>query len=769
MASLHLHIEGQVQGVGFRPHVYHLAKARGLLGWVSNGADGVHIEVQGSRQNIADFTQELLSNPPARSIITGHRTAWLAKTETNFSDFSIRESSAPGKATVMLTPDIALCETCREELHRPGWRQGYAFTTCTHCGPRYSIMEQLPYDRHTTTMRTFAMCSACRQEYDNPHDRRHFSQTNSCPQCAIELTVTDAAGQTQATEAASWVAFVQHQLAAGRIVAVKGIGGYLLMADATQEAAIATLRLRKQRPAKPFALLYPHLNALRRDAAVSAQAEAALCSPVAPIVLLPLLSNPASGLRAEAIAPGLRHIGAMLPYAPLLELLMQGLEHPIVATSGNISGSPIFFQDGEAAARLNTIADFFLMHNREIVVPQDDSVWQFAPLSGRRTVLRRSRGMAPAFLPNTLPPPPAATLAMGADLKSAFAFAHEQNLFVSQYLGDLEDYETQKNFQRTLNGLLRVLQEQPARVLIDTHPAYHSSLLGLQLGKRWNCPVEGVQHHCAHFAAVLAENQLLEETEPVLGVVWDGTGWGDDGHLWGGEFFVYNRGRIERVHHLPYFDHWLGDKASREPRLSALGLCKNNPQADALLRDKFSAEEWKIYKQLAHQPHALQTSSMGRVFDAAAAILGVCDRASYEGEAAMKLEALARGAYANTVPAPQNFNLNETMTQMVSDVLAGAPREQLAFQFHTALANWVWHVAETFCVTKIAFSGGVFQNALLVDLLGRQPHGGYTLYWHRQLSPNDECIAFGQLAWQALQREGKANARTAAAIHTVNT
>jgi len=763
MPTLHLHIEGQVQGVGFRPHVYQRAVFYTLTGWVSNGADGVNLEVQGAKQNIEAFIGDVLRHPPARSVITSHRLVWLPEKE--FQGFTIRESDSEGKATVMLTPDIALCDTCRADLAGATRRQGYAFTTCTHCGPRYSIMEQLPYDRHTTTMRAFAMCASCQSEYSNPNDRRHYSQTNSCPQCAIALTVMDRNQQPLASEADACIRLVKQQLANGHIVAIKGIGGYLLVADATHKEAVAALRHRKQRPAKPFALLYRNVEMLRNDAHVSDEAEKALRSPEAPIVLVPLLPAPASGLLADAVAPGLRHIGAMLPYAPLLELLMQGAAHPLIATSGNVSGSPIFFRDSEAITHLHTIADYFLLHNRDIVVPQDDSVWQFTPDAGHRIILRRSRGMAPAYLPNPLPPPAAATLAMGADLKGAFAFAHEKKLFVSPYLGDLEDYETQKNFHGTLHQLLHILQEQPARILIDKHPAYHASLFGLQLAKQWNCTVEGVQHHCAHFAAVLAENNLLEETAPVLGVVWDGTGWGDDGHLWGGEFFLYRHYRVERVHQLDYFDHWLGDKASREPRLSALGLCRHIPRADALLREKFTAEEWKIYKQLIHQPHALQTSSMGRLFDAVAALLGVCDRSSYEGEAAMKLEALARTA----PPHPMNdaaalsteFSLNAVVSRLVDDVLAGVPREQLALGFHRSLVGWIMQVAVRLEVKKIAFSGGVFQNALLVDLASSQLGSRFELYWHRQLSPNDECIAFGQLAWQALQQTARRSGQSA--------
>lgn len=759
MATLHLHIEGQVQGVGFRPHVYRLAAARDLTGWVSNGPDGVHLEVQGGQHAVEDFLQELFSKPPARSVITGHRLTWLP--EKDFDGFSIRESDRQGAPSVVLTPDIAMCDMCRAELHQTGRRQGYAFTTCTHCGPRYSIIQHLPYDRAATTMKSFDMCGACQREYDHPFDRRYFSQTNSCPRCAIELRVVDREQQTRASEAGTAIAFVQEQLAGGKIVAVKGIGGYLLVADATNALAIAVLRERKRRPAKPFALLYPNLNLLRKDAHVSDEAEVALRSPEAPIVLVPVRNPPASGLAAAAVAPGLPLIGAMLPYAPLLALLMEGQTHPVVATSANVSGSPIFFRDNEALSQLCGMADFFLMHNRDIVVPQDDSVWHFTPDTGQRLVLRRSRGMAPTYLPHVVPGAAPATLAMGADLKSAFALTHQRNIYASQFLGDLENFETQKNFRHTLRHMLEVLQAQPQRVLIDRHPVYFSGLMGRQLAKEWNCELRSVQHHQAHFAAVLAENELVSTPGPVLGVVWDGTGWGDDGHVWGGEFFRYHHHQIDRVGHLDYIDHWLGDKAAREPRLSALGLCRENESAAALLRDKFTGEEWQLYHKVLREPHPLKTSSVGRLFDAVAAILGVCDRSSYEGEAAMKLEALARTALAEPVLprarwlGGKRFTVREAVDRLVDDLLAGVSPAQLALNFHCDLVWWIAQMAEHVNVSKIAFSGGVFQNALLVDLANHLLSSKYDLYWHRQLSPNDECIGFGQIAYDAIQHQAE--------------
>lgn len=741
--ALHLHIQGQVQGVGFRPFVYRLALEMGLKGWVNNGVDGVHIEVCGAVAILQHFAQRVVAEAPALARITAiHQQSLPFQT---FPDFRIIASENLSTPQLLLTPDFGLCADCKSELHQAqNFRHGYAFITCTNCGPRYSIITGLPYDRPLTTMRDFPMCPTCQTEYDDPLNRRYYAQTNSCPTCGIQLQYVEGKNDTsENNEAALQIAIAA--LNAGKIVAVKGIGGFLLLADATNANTINLLRRRKQRPSKPFALLYPDLECLSSDVIVSPQAAATLQSPVAPIVLLPLQSQPKSGVQVAALAPGLRRLGVMLPYAPLLELISIALGRPLVATSGNLSHAPIAYTNEQALEQLSGIADGILLHNREIVVPQDDSVVAFSPISQQKIVIRRSRGLAPTLL---LPHFQAQNglLAMGALLKSTFAFTHQNNLYLSQYLGDLEDFDTQQNYQLTLQHLLNTLQVEPTCILVDLHPAYASSQLGREMAEARGLPVVPIQHHLAHFGAVLAEHDLLEQTERVLGVIWDGVGLGEDGQIWGGEFFVYQQKQFQRKSHFQYFPYFMGDKMAREPRLAALAILGPDP----ILEPKFNATEWANYQVLWQKKHVVQTSSVGRIFDAVAALLGVLDVQTYEGEAALRLEELAWTYWQVENPMPDSYifdaqiSTQHLLLQIKADVVAGLPKNLIAFKFHLSLIELIKTMALAEQLQRIAFSGGVWQNSLLVDLaLNQLP--GFQLYFHQEVSPNDEGIALGQV------------------------
>lgn len=753
MKAYHVHIEGQVQGVGFRPYVYRLAGELGLKGWVSNGTDGVHIEIEGEERAVKMFAQAVVRNAPPSARITRHVAFEIPV--RNCSEFIIKPSQEEGMPNLLVTPDLAMCDDCKKEiLDSADRRNHYAFATCTNCGPRYSIITSVPYDRVNTSMRPFGMCEACYEEYESPVNRRFFSQTNSCPACAITLSLCDRSGKVITQDTTEVVKSTIQQLKRGRIIAAKAIGGYLLLCDARNKNAIETLRTRKHRPHKPLALLYASVEAVRADALVSSDEEETLNSEVAPIVLL--RAKPNAGIVLQAVAPQLNEVGVMLPSTPLLYLIARAFGAPLVATSGNESGSPIFYEDGKAFEYLGNIADYFITNNREILVPQDDSVVRFTA-DDRKIVLRRSRGLAPTFLPHPFKSQPASWLAMGGDLKSAFAWLHQHNVYASQYLGDLENFETQQSFAHTLRHWEQLLQSQPQQIIIDRHPNYFSSNLGKKLGLQNDVPVVAVQHHQAHFASVLAENDLLENTEPVLGVIWDGTGWGDDGNNWGGEFFVFENNRMERVAHLDYFQNILGDKMAKEPRLSALSLCKNIGGAEALLRSKFTAPEWALYNKMLAQSHCIRTSSIGRLFDGVACLLGLCDRASYEGEAALYLEALASKAIEeNELPRARwmggkDLSLQAATSRLIDEIRFGTPKEVIAYHFHKSLVNWVAKVASRQNIKRLAFSGGVFQNALLVHLLQRQLGDRYELYFHQQLSPNDEGLAVGQLAWCYLQ------------------
>ena len=770
-------IRGLVQGVGFRPFVWRAALDRNIKGSVANGLEGVVIKINGTEKDAAEFQEFILNNAPEMARIT--HCSMMPDEETFFGNFTIEESDNNGDPVVLLTSDVAMCPECQHEIHDTGNRRyRYAFTTCTVCGPRYSIQTGVPYDRKYTTMQAFDMCPSCKSEYNNPDDRRFFAQPNSCKDCGILLELFDCQNAQQNDHVIQPIdqEAIIHQVNAawknGLIVAIKGIGGYLLTCDAANPATIAALRSRKHRPTKPFALLYPTLGVLQQDAVVMETDVALLLSPAAPIVLLPLKETATSGIDREGIAPGLSKIGAMLPNSPLLEILLRDFGRPIVATSGNTSNAPLIYKDETAIAQLTGIADYMLMHNREILMPQDDSLLDVCqhPAFGKNgtVVLRRSRGLAPTFLQPGLNIPNKTTLALGAELKSTFTLAHLGNLNVSQYLGDLSDFEVQERFQLVLNHLLSIFDARPTAVLGDLHPEYFTTRLGQSLTEQWQIPFIRVQHHEAHFAAVLAENNLFDAPEdPVLGVVWDGTGLGHDGQIWGGEFFTYSNidqaipsQNIRRLTHFGYFPFILGDKMPREPRLSALATCFQLSEATDFLRPKFNAKEWGLYQKLPLRSGQLMTSSVGRIFDAVASLIGLADKVSYEGEAAMLLEDLARRYcnhhgfqfdedYINEKVMQENslqIKTSHLFGHIIYDLNRGNSREFVAAKFHFSMVKIIRLISAQLNINKIAFSGGVFQNTLLLDMLQHQLAPECHLFFHRQLSPNDENISFGQWA-----------------------
>lgn len=739
-----------MQGVGFRPMVYAVAKANEINGTVSNSAEGVLIQFNAEEKKAQQFYKSILSNLPSNSKVTHHQLTEI-KNQT-FRTFSIVESTNSATTSVMLSPDFAMCAQCREELHNSSNRRyHYPFITCTECGPRYSIIQGLPYDRVNTSMSDFEMCEGCTAEYSATSDRRFYSQTNSCGTCGIELRLHLSSGviesQTEILDS------VNQLLLLGKTVAVKGVGGYLSLCDATNKEAVVQLRKRKHRPTKPFAVLYPTLLHIQEDFSLGKEEADALQSVEAPIVIVSLKSNSTTEIQTELIAPGLHSVGVMLPYAPLLELLVFQFQKPLVATSANISNSPIVYQDDEAVESLFAVADAVLVHNRAIVIPQDDSVVRFTD-SGRRIAMRRARGMSPSYFGTS--PTSENILAVGAQLKSTIALQHSGNIYLSQYIGDLESADTEKNYQTILNHLLTVTGAKPELILADLHPDYTSTRLGQQYASISTIPFEQIQHHEAHLAAVLSENNLLEEGNPILGVVWDGTGLGSDLHHWGGEFFRWQKNELSRVAHLSYFPLLLGDKMAREPRLSALALTPIHYVH--LLEENFTQQEWKIYTT-ALQTESTKSSSMGRLFDAAAAWCGFCDRATYEGEAALLLEEAAKdfmqsqkAEYFHSYPIQCNSDVIDThflLVQVISDVRLGIDAREIAARFHCTLVQLIKNIAEQHQLKSIAFSGGVFQNALLVGLIENHLAKEFQLYFHRQLSPNDECISFGQLAhWQ---------------------
>ncbi|MEL6866361.1 MAG: carbamoyltransferase HypF [Bacteroidota bacterium] len=706
MQTWHLHIKGQVQGVGFRPFVYSLAREYQLKGWVNNTFDGVHVVFNADRLLASTFAGKIVEKAPALSRITGLSQYRIQ--QKYFDRFEIIHSTSEGEPSLLLTPDFALCEDCREELHSAKDRRyQYAFTTCTNCGPRYSIIDQLPYDRGHTTMEVFPMCPTCQTEYDSPSDRRYYSQTNSCADCGVEMSLLDVHQQEWTKQPQDILEQVLMHWDAGKIVAIKGIGGYLLTCDATNDKAVLELRKRKHRPSKPFALMFPHADIQQLFSKDKALKEV-LTSAVSPIVLLEM-GEQLNG--SGQIAPGLNQVGILQPYAPLFEWLLARFERPIVATSANVSNSPIIYEDEKAVKDLAKIADFILTHNRKIVLPQDDSVIQFSPFKKQKIILRRSRGLAPSYINANLKLPPQNILAMGAMLKSTFSLLHRGNKYISQYLGDLEHFDTQQNYQHTIQHFLKLFQTQPSLILRDDHPDYPSSQYGDQLSNTWQVPIKKIQHHQAHFGAILGEHNLVHSQAPILGVIWDGTGLGKDGQIWGGEFFKYQQYRFQRTHHFDYFDFILGDKMPKEPRIAALSACWGIEGAEAILREKFSPVEWRIYNSLLQKNSRLQTSSVGRIFDALAALLGILDHQSYEGEAAMRLEARASAYfkkeglqfsanYFEDLALDEGIPTQSLMTRIISDIQAGQAKDWIAAKFHYSLVLLVKALAIDFGILR---------------------------------------------------------------------
>ncbi len=752
MSTYHIHISGQVQGVGFRPFIYKLAIEYHLYGWVNNSATGVHIEINCNPKKLDLFCELIKKNRPKLSIIS-NLTFWKAENKF-FKDFRIIHSDDNDQPNLLLTPDYGICEDCRKDiLDKSNKRLAYAFATCTNCGPRYSIIKQLPYDRENTTMQGFEMCSSCDEEYHNPLDRRYYSQTNSCPDCAVKFSIASA---SQDYSQADVLDRLSIYLKAGKIVAIKGIGGFLLLADATNGDTIKRLRQRKKRPYKPFALMYPTDKLLLDDIETSKKEWQAYKSIEAPIVLFQLKKQLRSGLKNELIAPFLDRIGVMQAYTPLYILIMQMVSFPVIATSANVSGSPIIYQNKKAESELQNMADLIVNNNREIVVPQDDSVIQFTHEFTQKIILRRSRSFSPTFIdPYKSVESKETLLGVGAGLKSSFCFYHQKNTYISQNLGNLLSFETQEAYEHTLRHFFELFRAHPVQIVCDYHPQYFSTQFAQQLTDDFQAKLHPIQHHKAHFAAVLAENNLIATKSLVMGIVWDGVGLGDDQQIWGGEFFSYTSGKMNRIAHFEYFKHLAFDKFAMSLRLPALSLCYEQEKNLKRLQNKFSTTEWKIYRRLLQKKAPLLTDSVGRIFDAVASLLNIKDENSYEGEAAILLEALAQKcqkkvtleqAYiqkieGNSIPAKRMIG------KICDDIENGVDYSKIAYKFHLSLVKIIQLVAEKYRIRHLAFSGGVFQNSLLIDLIIKYSKNKYTLYFHQNLSPNDENISFGQLVF----------------------
>jgi hydrogenase maturation protein HypF len=739
--------------VGFRPYIYRLAYSLGLTGWVNNSAQGVSIEVEGSRIALDLFLLRLKQEQPPRSHIQNLNTTILDP--VGYSDFTIRKSTE-GQKTAIVPPDIATCPDCLQELFDPtNRRYRYPFINCTHCGPRFSIIQGLPYDRPNTTMQAFDLCTTCQSEYVNPNDLRFHAQPNACPQCGPQLALWDRERKVCATqdEALHLSVAAIHQ---GKILAVKGLGGFHLLTDACSEIAVLRLRQLKQRPAKPFALMYPSLGLVEAHCEVSGLEEQLLRSPEAPIVLLRRKPSAHDDLLpCSSVAPGNPYLGIMLPSTPLHHLLMADLNAPIVATSGNLAGEPICTDELEAFQRLGTIADAFLVHNRDIAHPIDDSVVR--EVMNRPMVLRRARGYAP--LPIQLVSPAPSLLAVGAHLKNAIAFSLDRQAFVSQHIGDLETAPALEAFQHTVESFQDLYDQKPIAVACDLHPDYASTQWAEQSG----LPVIPVQHHYAHALSCMAENQIERS---VLAIAWDGTGYGLDGTLWGGEFLHVTETSFQRVAHLRTFRLPGGDLAVKEPRRAALGLLYEHfgeklfDLRSLASLQAFSELELNLLKvSLRRHLNAPMASSVGRLFDAISSILNLKQHRQFEGQAAMELEFALEGVETDkyypfevleSIPTRDGSAIVIDWAATLQGVLKDRERSQsvpvISAKFHNTLVEMIVTVAQRVKEQQVVLTGGCFQNKYLLEkAIARLQAEHFCPYWHQQIPPNDGGIALGQI------------------------
>ena len=742
-------VHGAVQGVGFRPFVYRLATQLHLSGWVLNSSQGVFIEVEGPVNLLQTFLARLEREKPPLAIIQSLECSYLDA--VGYGRFEIRYSEQAGQKTALILPDIAICADCLREIFDPANRRyRYPFTNCTNCGPRFSIIGELPYDRPNTSMRRFKQCPECEAEYHDPLDRRFHAQPNACSKCGPHLELWDGVGHVLAREETA-LRNAAELIGQGKILALKGIGGFQLISGAQEEDVVVRLRQRKRREGKPFALMYPSLEQVRRDCLVSKLEERLLGSPESPIVLLERRTGRSA--IAASVAPGNRSFGVMLPYTPLHHLLLGELGFPIIATSGNLANEPICIGENEALQRLKGIADFFLVHNRPIIRHVDDSIARV--VCNREMVLRRARGYAP--LPVRMNEPLPCVLAVGAHLKNTVALSVGRDVFISQHIGDLETTTALAAFHRTVADLPRLYDAQPDLVACDLHPDY----LSTKYAAGAHSTVERVQHHWAHVLACMAENEL---EAPVLGVSWDGTGYGTDGTIWGGEFLLATEDSFQRVAHFRQFRLPGGEMAVREPRRTALALLHKiwgqNGFDDRNLPPvaEFSKTELGLIQQmLAKGFNAPITSSVGRLFDAVAALCGVRQQVTFEGQAAMEFEALVDPGVTDLYPfelssgVPQVIDWAPMIGEILIDLRRGTTVSSIAAKFHNTLAETIVAIGQQVVIPKIVLTGGCFQNRYLLEQsVLRLSRAGFKPYWHQRVPTNDGGIALGQVVAAAL-------------------
>jgi len=741
-----------VQGVGFRPFVYRLAQQHNLKGWVRNTSGSVEIEVEGDEETLNKFLADLEAKaPPMAHIEKVEATFHPVK---GYTDFEICQSLSQKGKYQLVSPDIATCEDCRREIFCPTDRRfRYPFTNCTNCGPRFTIIEDIPYDRPKTTMHKFEMCPECQQEYDDPLDRRFHAQPNACPECGPSLELVDGNGNS--IECNDVIKTSGELLKAGKILALRGLGGFHLACDATNEEAINLLRSRKRRPSKPLAVMVATLEDIEEQCLASPEERKLLQSPQCPIVLLRWKHNSSS--ISPAIAPNIKYLGVMLPYTPLHHILLREVGLPLVMTSGNLSEEPIAKDNEEALRRLGGIADYFLLHNRDIFARYDDSVYI---VEDKPQVIRRARGYAP--YPIFLPFKSKQILACGAELKNTFCLTKDEHAFLSQHIGDMENEETLEHFENTIELYKKLFRIEPEIMAYDMHPEYLSTKYALQAGSERGLSLISVQHHHAHIVSCLVENEV---EGPVIGVAFDGTGYGTDDTIWGGEFLLADWLSFQRVGHLEYVPLSGGEAAIKKPYRMALSylytLLGEGFSLEGLPFSKLNPTELEIIRQqLRRGINCPLTSSAGRLFDAVSALVGVRKEIDYEAQAAIELEMLAPNevgefdakSYPFCIVEQQGMKvvkLGELISTIVQDVKNEVPVPIISLKFHNTMAQIILRmcklIAEETGIAQVALSGGVFQNRLLLKLaITALQREGFSVLTHHLVPCNDGGISLGQ-------------------------